>query len=817
MRNPNRFLLKSLIYGIGLTIPVVSQAELEEVIVTAQKRAESLSDVPVAVTAYTGEGMKALGITDASDLVEITPGLTAADQSGSNKNYFLRGVGTSDFHLTAAGAVGQYYDGITLTSGFHARAALFDMERVEVLKGPQNALFGLNTTGGAVNYITKKPEIGAGINGSFTMKMGSDSLVNTETAVGFDITDNLAARVAVQTNKHDGPFKSITNGKDYGDDDMQAWRAALLWQPSDVTSIAFNMHGMRSENNGTVTQALGTRDPDGSGNVCSEFRSELLDFERNTNCISRGFPTAGGPATAPELSMGVDPSTGDWDTVSQGAGLEDIETKGYYLSIEHDFAFATLNFTTAFDNLKLQSQQDNDGGPGLGNHLHQEDDRDTYQHEVRLTSNGDGDFRWIGGVYYLDEEADSMTGGRSPFGAFRSPAGSGILFGNSYPNVQLAHTKENIGVYVQGEYDLSDAITATVGVRWSDEEITADYLPSNPNITGLDINTPLFSSDVDALVFSQIAANNAIASIGPLDANGYEIARQLRQELNNEDVGYTVKLDWKATEDSMIYLSNSRGFKGAAADVRAVFATFAVANLQKGLDSARLEPESLDVWELGYKASFWDNRISFDGAIFHYTYENLQQFVNVGGAPTLENAPETEIMGFDGNVKYANDSGFFLDLGFSLLDSEITDAGDSLFSKGAELGNTPEYSFSIVAAQDFALKNGNEITLTVNVNHTAEHVKQTLVTSADLTTAVRSRPETTLLNANLNYRFGGEQQYALAIFGNNLTDEHYCGGMGVDSGNSVFENGFKSFHQNVTCRATRASTRTVGASFSVEF
>ena len=131
-------------------------AELEEVIVTAQKRSESLQDVPVAVVAFTAEAMDTLGVTNASDLVELTPGLASGTQQGSNRNYFLRGVGTSDVHITAATAVGQYFDGITLTSGFHAKAALFDMERVEVLKGPQNTLFGLNTTGGAVNYISKK-------------------------------------------------------------------------------------------------------------------------------------------------------------------------------------------------------------------------------------------------------------------------------------------------------------------------------------------------------------------------------------------------------------------------------------------------------------------------------------------------------------------------------------------------------------------------------------------------------------------------------------------------------------------------------------
>ena len=147
---PNNFqksILRSMLGLFVLTGHTFVYGQLEEVIVTAQKRSESLQDVPVAVSAFTADQMKTLGVTDASKLVDVTPGFSSGAQQGSNRSYFLRGVGTNDVHLTASSAVGQYFDGITLTSGYHARAALYDMERVEVLKGPQNTLFGLNTTG----------------------------------------------------------------------------------------------------------------------------------------------------------------------------------------------------------------------------------------------------------------------------------------------------------------------------------------------------------------------------------------------------------------------------------------------------------------------------------------------------------------------------------------------------------------------------------------------------------------------------------------------------------------------------------------------
>ena len=160
MFNKRSIIASSISFALTVSYSASSYAEIEKIIVTAQKRSESVQEVPIAITAFTAETMQALDITEATDLVAVTPGLSSGSQNGSNTNYFLRGVGTNDFHLTSSQAVGQYFDGITLTSGFQSRAALFDMERVEVLKGPQNTLFGLNTTAGAVNYISKKPEIG---------------------------------------------------------------------------------------------------------------------------------------------------------------------------------------------------------------------------------------------------------------------------------------------------------------------------------------------------------------------------------------------------------------------------------------------------------------------------------------------------------------------------------------------------------------------------------------------------------------------------------------------------------------------------------
>lgn len=765
-----------------------ANAELEQITVTAQKRSESLQEVPVSVNAFTGDMMKSLGVSDASDLVELTPGLSSNANAGSKKNYFLRGVGTNDFHLTAASAVGQYFDGITLTSGFHAKAALFDMERVEVLKGPQNTLFGLNTTGGAVNYITKNPGIGYGTEGTASLKLGNNNLVNAELAVGFDISDTMAGRIALYRNKEDGAFDSISDGKNYGDDDTTAFRGTFLYEPNTDATLTINMHGVDSKSNGTAVKAFGTRNPDGSGTVCVDFKNEILNFEDNNNCIGKAGGMTGEPAS--------DPSTGEWEKTAQDIGFEDLSTLGFYVKFDYDLDWASFSSISSWDNLEVRAAGDNDGSGTLGLNTFQEDDRDTLQQEFRLISQGDEAYRWIAGLYYLYDNAESYTGVR----------GTGVQFGsgNLLPNVQLDHDKKNLGIYAQGEYDFSEALTLTVGLRWSDEKITGDYKPSSPNVTAFSTDANIFSNDINALVTAQ---------------GGFDPARMVSQKLENTDVGYTAKLDYKISPDSLTYLSYSKGFKGSALDIRAAYALVPVANVLTGLEQSRLEPESLKAWELGYKATAWNNNLQFDVAAFYYIYENLQQFITAAGVPTLDNAPESEIKGLDGSLKYTNDSGLFLQAGISLIDSEVTEDGDSAFFEGAELASTPELSYSLLASQEFELEGGDLITLIANMSYTGEQKEETATKDNALVSDITTRDDYTIFNATAIYRFGAEQQYSMSVYGKNLTNEHYCGAITNNEGGSVINDGITptSLHYNVFCRVSNASTRTFGASFSMNF
>ena len=204
---------------------------LEEVIVTAQKREESLQDVPIAISALTGDQLNELGVATPNDLMNVFPNLILKPGSALNTGFSIRGVGTDNFHVTAQQAVGQYLDEVSLISPIIGSFGLFDMERVEVLRGPQNTLFGRNTTGGAVSMISRKPEVGGELNGYGRVNGGNEGRIDFEGAVGVPLGERAAARLAVQTKNRGAIYNNLLNGEDTGEEERHSGRAQLAFEP----------------------------------------------------------------------------------------------------------------------------------------------------------------------------------------------------------------------------------------------------------------------------------------------------------------------------------------------------------------------------------------------------------------------------------------------------------------------------------------------------------------------------------------------------------------------------------------------------------
>ena len=280
---------------------------LENIIVTAQKRSESIQEIPIAMQALYGDQLKKMGIQKASDITRISPNVNISGQNAANQQINIRGVGTSDFFGTATGAVGIYMDEVTMSAPYLSGVGLFDMERIEILRGPQNSLFGRNTTGGAVNYISNQPKLDGDAEGYLSVNVGNYGLIDLEAAGTLSLSDNAALRLAAKSYQRDGIWNDLSSGDDeFGDKESQSFRATLLVEPSKNTQITANLHVANEDSQMDPVRAVGTRIENGVPErgplPTTRFAAgEQINFERY-------YPNTFN-------NQGDNPSTDDWHDV----------------------------------------------------------------------------------------------------------------------------------------------------------------------------------------------------------------------------------------------------------------------------------------------------------------------------------------------------------------------------------------------------------------------------------------------------------------------------------------------------------------------
>ena len=413
---------KLLALAVASMAAAHASAQLEEVVVTAQKRSESLQDVPIAVSAFTNEALKEFGIVDTQSLQMVTPGLIINNTSSSASPY-LRGVGTRLSTLGLESSVALYIDDRYVSRTVAALFDLTDVERIEVLKGPQGTLYGRNATGGAMRVITKDP--GEELAGEAGLTVGSDGLLNVNGLVGGPISDSMRAQITVASNNRDGYADNIFLDEDSNDREFYAARGKLLWDISDDATMKLAVaHWKRDDSNANQQQAIGT--------------------EVENVGLARG---------------GV---AGD-DREHIASALDGrIEADETSVDLRFDVAFDTIDFAsiTTFADGSLDGNTDADGTSSASLDVYTYEETETLTQEFQLVSNYDGPWQWLLGAYYFDQE------GEASFTAdFIFPFGTGILSNE----LQEVDTK-SYALFGQTTYDLSDQWSLTAGARWGKEE-----------------------------------------------------------------------------------------------------------------------------------------------------------------------------------------------------------------------------------------------------------------------------------------------------------------------------------------------------------
>lgn len=774
----------SVITGIAPGYSVLAQNQdtdngalaLEEIVVTAQKRAQSLQDVPVTMQAYSGDKLKKMGVNQLTDITRLAPNLNVVVQNALSQHIIIRGVGTNEFFGNAPSSVGLYMDEVTLNSSYLSTLGLFDMERVEILRGPQNSLFGRNTTGGAVNYISRMPEVGGDVEGFGELTYGKHNLVEVESGVSVPMGEHTAMRVAGMYHSRDGIWNNLDSGDDsYGDTERYSLRGTLVTKLSDATTVTVSLHHARDRSEAQPQKVAGalTRDTILRINDLAPF-TEDIDFRTRLDTVN---------------IEGINHSTRNWhDVWTGGSQRADLDVDGGYLKLQHDFETVSLTSITSYDHTHAYYEEDNtaNGNTNGVNHdvliIDMDQEYEQYSQELRLASADDtARFRWIAGLFYLKENsllAQNIRFGSNGFPGAH-PSAVGItppelfdIIPNPYPNTvsfSIADlSDESYSAYLHTDYDLAEKWALTVGVRYThDNKGNPSYYAGAFDKTGTDPSIYYDRATVETIAAALPACPDISAGALPFSHCANE--NTSRENLKSNKVGGKINLQYRPNDDFMIYGGYSRGFKSGKFDVEFLH-TDATPFPQRPLTE-----EILDSFEIGFKSTLADNSLQLNGAIFYNFWKNQQVF-NVGvHGPEFFNLPKSEIKGLELEANWLPAQNWLISTSLGMLDSELTDVtgidfdlGEGDFQKGHELPLTPKFTWNGTILHDIAI---GENMLTVQANARYQSKSKVKFSPQIPIDEYDSRFE---VNARIGYNFGAGQQYQLSAYVDNIFAEKYC-------------------------------------------
>jgi iron complex outermembrane receptor protein len=623
-----------------------AQTIIEEIVVTAQKREQHLQDIPISISAFTGEQLQQLGVSRPSDLAAHIPGLNIkSGVSDQNPIITIRGVGLNNLDSNQNSRLAMYLDEVYIPYTPMMTFHLFDIERIELLRGPQGTLYGRNATAGTANLISRKPtqEFDA-----FTrFEYGSFSRFEFEGAAGGGLTDTLSARAALFTRQRGSGYqRNRVTGEDVGEQDRLYGRISLDWAPTENLNTLLVVHGGRDDSDWVQYDRISTADPVTFG-TCQPF---LEGRKSEGECIDFfGYFDPDDDIDTADVLTG---HTGD------GASVPAIDAQGWGVSfrIDWDLPRFTVTSVTGYDMYNKKHEDDFDMSPfsQVENFYH--DEIDAVSQEVRLTSDDSWPVDWILGVFY---GWDKIVFSQDPITL--DFLGTELFVGGPQET-------EVIAVFGNVEKRFTEQWSIAVGLRYSDEERDFDQTTGDKNPFG----TSLFFGPP------------------PNPPGVISVLSHLEDEITTDDLSATVSLNWTPAADLLFYAKfsksyNSGGVQGAFAATDAELGTFT--------------KEEVYAYEGGFKTTLLEGTLRFNGALYYYDWKDLQAFVASisGGLPVLSmsNAGDADIVGFEADALWQPAESFLLGLGMNWMDHEL-DSDDPTLD-GNDLANSPNFTFNGLA------------------------------------------------------------------------------------------------------------------------
>lgn len=594
--------------GLQSAPDTTSEYGVDDIVVTAQKRSERVQDVPITIQVLTRRDTQKLGVKSTTDIAQFVPNVTIGLPGGVGNQpvIVIRGIGVNDFNANNSGPNGLYLDEVYLSAPAVQSSPVFDVERIEVLKGPQGTLFGMNTSGGAISLTTVKPSDAFSADAS--AEVSSYGTVRLEGALGGPILDGVDGRLAVVRTTSDGFMHNLLLDRRENGVDNLAIRGALRFEPAGNFSLLVNAHWNRVDNRPAEYRHIGTFAPGTQGDpaptVCSVAQTNA---GRCVDLFGYGTPA------------------GFYDGQFNRSAHLRLNNIGGFVRAEYDLKNIVLTSLSSVETSTKRFPEDSDASPDRLLEIDPNVDSWTYTQEFRASLNTPR-FKASAGVYGLYEilkqdQILRLFQDFDKYGGFGVPAGpgSGDFIASIISDRSRQRTK-SYAAYAQADYRLLPRLQLTLGGRISKQDRSFDYVgDAAVQDGGQDSYTP----PIPTANVSRSESNTAFS--------------------------YRVALNYQPVQDIHACASIASGYKAAL--FNGGFLSTVPAEIDLQLQPVR--PERVTAYEAGIKAGLFDRRLTIDASLFYNDYHDLQVYVLVpgvaGGLPVsvLDNAPQAHTEGLD--------------------------------------------------------------------------------------------------------------------------------------------------------------------------
>ncbi len=721
-----------------LAVQTAAAAELEEIVVTARKTSESLAETPVAVSVLTDEFFDESGFNTITEIVKFVPGYDFSPITTTRAaSPSVRGISTFSFSEGFESSVATVIDGVPMGREAQGFFDLYDVERVEVLKGPQGTLFGKNTSAGVINIVTKKPEYEFSMGGDVTIGSRGERRVRG-TVTGPLMDNELAYRITGSMHQNDGMLDNELAGEDdINSKDTWSLRGKFLYEPTDQLSALLTLDYTDEDNHcciATYNQAGSAQD------LISGPLGGL--YGGNDPFLFQQIPGSVIHLEDALANAGIVPGTSNRDVALFERDVrQKSEAKGASLQIDYGLGNATLTSITAWRDWEIDETNDQDilGESDFLNFSGAAATAEQFTQEIRLAGLLNESVSYVTGLFYFDEEQDADGGNSIDIALVHPIFGDVLNFRNrAVRSVETRH----FSAFGEVTWDVTERFSLVFGGRYTDEKKDAEL-----DYSVFAVN-PDFGFNTLGFVGGSISGAQ---TVDDTDFSGRVIAR------------------YALTDEINTYLTWSRGYKGAGIDVTT---GIRAQNIAPGDGLPVVEPEIPTLIELGVKGVFLNNTLSVNTAVYHQTVEDYQRINANQDSSFTQNLgiDEVESTGFEVDLSYATPiEGLMLSAALSYIDVTYEEYVQQPAAEGTNLAFIPEKSASFIGSYHFDLGNSGWRAFT-RVEYSWQDEKNT-------TSGVIPNPRFDIDSYGLlNLRLGvtsPSERYSIRLSVENAADEDY--------------------------------------------